>query len=235
MGGPFEGRQSSFAESDPFSSLFQSGGAERCAETATNDSCIVGEVPISTRDPFEAPGCNFPPTHQQQTTPPTLVVCEHPSALGYACVHVEPQNVTVVLTELSQSVFPSPHSLPPSSVPPALIVILARTQTKTSSLARSLAFSLSLALYFMLVSPKINARYHENQRILGDSSSPKDNNGDQEPIVMSATRKHWLQVINGESSIALQCVAARGRVQASGAVEDSGKGFSASGSQIVSY
>jgi hypothetical protein len=87
----------------------------------------------------------------------------------------------------------------------------------------------------MLVSPKINARYHENQRILGDSSSPKDNNGDQEPIVMSATRKHWLQVINGESSIALQCVAARGRVQASGAVEDSGKGFSASGSQIVSY
>ena len=47
---------------------------------------------------------------------------------------------------------------------------------------------------------------HENQRILDDSSSPKDNNGDQEPIVMSqaATWLHWLQVINGESSIAMQ-------------------------------
>ena len=66
---------------------------------------------------------------------------------------------------------------------------------------------------------------HENQRILDDSSSPKDNNGDQEPIVMSATRLHWLQVINGESSIAMQCAAARGRVQASGAVEDADKGI----------
>jgi hypothetical protein len=141
MGGPFEGRQSSFAESDPFSSLFQSGGAERCAETATNDSCIVGEVPISTRDPFEAPGCNFPPTHQQQTTPPTLVVCEHPSALGCACVHVKPQNVTVVLTALSQSVFPFPHSLPPS-----LSFSRAHTHKRARSLALSHSPSLSLCI-----------------------------------------------------------------------------------------
>ena len=44
---------------------------------------------------------------------------------------------------------------------------------------------------------------------------------------MSATRKHWLQVINGASSVQSvpQHTAVRGRVHASGAVEDSDKGI----------
>jgi hypothetical protein len=77
----FEGRPSSFEENDPFSSLFHSGGAERDAQAATNESCIVGEVSISSKDPFEAPGCNILLTHPQQT-PPTVVVCNKSSACG---------------------------------------------------------------------------------------------------------------------------------------------------------
>ena len=37
----------------------------------------------------------------------------------------------------------------------------------------------------------VDAVYNAEQRLLGDSSSPKDNNGESEPLVMSATRKQW--------------------------------------------
>ena len=62
------------------------------------------------------------------------------------------------------------------------------------------------------------------QRILGDSSSPKDNNGEREPVVMSTTRKLWLQKINGKASFPEQDIGVRGHVQASGQVGDKSTG-----------
>jgi len=60
-------------------------------------------------------------------------------------------------------------------------------------------------------------KYKDNaaQRILGDSASPKDNNGEKEPLVMSATRKQWMQRINGQTNAQnIRGVGVQGHVQA---------------------
>jgi len=60
-------------------------------------------------------------------------------------------------------------------------------------------------------------KYKDNtaQRILGDSASPKDNNGEKEPLVMSATRKQWMKRINGQTNAQnIRGVGVQGHVQA---------------------
>ena len=63
----------------------------------------------------------------------------------------------------------------------------------------------------------VDAVYNASQRILGGSSNVKDNNGESEPQVMSATRKQWLQRINGGSTQQLSGVGVSSQMQASGA------------------
>ena len=59
-------------------------------------------------------------------------------------------------------------------MPPARSLVLSHTPSCAHSdyFARTITQTRTL-------SSKINARYHEHQRILGDSSSPKDNNGEK--------------------------------------------------------
>ena len=71
-----------------------------------------------------------------------------------------------------------------------------------------------------------DAVYHQSQRMLGDSSSPKDNQGQRESVVMSATRKQWLKRINGTIHVEqLDDVGKQGSVQASGSIQDKGNGI----------